>query len=71
MKVSILLNILRQFSKKIAQVQTFLILTIVYFIVLPLFSLLLKIIKEKAQKKSTWGVWKLRANTIHDLRRQL
>ena len=71
MKASILLHIFRQFSKKIAQIQAFLILTMLYFIVLPFFALLFKIFKgEIYSNRNTWKSWKFKAETIHDLKKQ-
>lgn len=71
MKASTLLRILRQFSKKIAQIQAFLILTMLYFIVLPFFAFLFKILKgEIYNDRNTWESWKFKAETIHDLKKQ-
>lgn len=71
MKVSVFLRLLRQFSKKAAQIQAFFILTMLYFIILPLFVFLFKILKGKIYNdRNTWKSWKFKAETIHDLKKQ-
>lgn len=71
MKVSAVLHILRQFSKKIVQVQAFFILTMLYFVVLPFFAFILKIVKRKTYNtKNTWEPWRCTEDTIADLKKQ-
>jgi len=71
MKASVLLRILRQFLKKIARIQTFLLLTVLYFMFLPFFALLFKIFKGKIyNNKGMWISWKFKAETIGDLKKQ-
>lgn len=71
MKISVLLRLLKQFSKKIAQIQTFIILTVLYFIFMPLFALLFKIFKRKIyNNRGMWEAWKFKAETISDLKEQ-
>lgn len=71
MKASILLRILRQFSKKIIQIQAFLILAMLYFIVLPFFAFLFKILRGKIyNNRNTWKPWTLKAETMHDIKKQ-
>lgn len=71
MKASVLLHILRQFLKKIAEVQAFIILTVLYFIFLPIFALLLKIFKVKIyNNRSMWRLWEFKSETVNDLKKQ-
>jgi len=71
MKASAVLRILRQLLTRIAQVQTFLILTVLYFIFLPFFALLFKIFKgRRHNNRSMWQSWKFKAETIGDLKEQ-
>lgn len=61
---------LKQFSKKIAYIQTVIILNFVYIAIVPLFILLFYIFKYKTDKKTTWSIWKVHSDTLSDLRRQ-
>lgn len=71
MKASVLLRVLRQFSKKIAQIQTFFILTMLYFIALPFFAFLFKILKGKIYNdRNRWKSWRFKGEAIHDLKKQ-
>ena len=66
-----IMHMLKRFSRKVAYMQTFLILTIVYVLVVPFFALLFVIFKDKAQSnKTSWSTWKLRADTLDDLKKQ-
>lgn len=60
----------KQFSKKIAHIQTFIVLTIIYVVLVPFFALLLRIFKRNIQEKNSWSLWKLRSDTIDDIKKQ-
>lgn len=61
---------LKLFSKKVVSFQTMIILTLVYVVALPIFSIIFHAVKQKDNKKTTWVSWNPSGNTIKDLKRQ-
>lgn len=59
---------LKAISKKIGDVQAFVLLSVIYFILVPVFALVLKT-KEKAGKLS-WDKWSMPSDTISELKKQ-
>lgn len=60
----------KRFSKKLATVQTVIILTIVYIMVTPIFSFILRISMGKKYKKTGWLPWSIHSDSIEDLEKQ-
>lgn len=59
----------KQFSKKLAAVQTFILLTAVYILIVPFVKILFHIFKPPT-KNNSWSPWTQRFDTISDLEKQ-
>lgn len=62
------MRLLKKFSKKLADIQAFIILSVIYFTVASIFSLIMK--HKENKEKFSWEKWTIPSNTIEEVRRQ-
>ena len=62
------MKLIKSFSKKVADFQAFIILSIAFFILGPVFSLILK--RGKKEEKLSWNEWSMPSDTISQLKKQ-
>ncbi len=63
------MNFLKFISKYLASLQARLFLSLIFLIILPLFSLIARLISPK-KPKSGWDTWSINSESIDDLRQQ-
>jgi len=61
---------LKLFSKRVALAQTYIILTIIYIAIVPIFACLLFLTSKKRYGRTGWKKWVLRTDLINDLKKQ-
>lgn len=59
---------IKKLSLKLAEYQARLILSLIYFIVTPLFAVIFKLTRPKS--KDGWVRWKIRSDSLDDLKKQ-
>ncbi len=61
----------KKISKKIADFQSKVILTLVFFIILPPFALISKALSKKSKfRGSNWSLWDLKSDSLEDVKKQ-
>lgn len=62
-------NAFKKVSKKIADVQSFILLSLLFFLIAPIFSLIVRSTNKQERKKG-WKKWTMPSDTIEHLRKQ-
>lgn len=62
------MKFIKKVAEKIANIQAWLLLTVIYFTILPIFALLLSL--QKKRLKSGWLKWRIKSDTLQDLQKQ-
>lgn len=67
-KIRILWILFKRVGLKIADFQSRILLSLLYFVFLPIFALITK--RQKNNNKSFWYKWTIKSNSIDELRKQ-
>ncbi len=67
-----MLEKLTALSQKAFNIQAQILLSLIYFLILPIFVLLFKLIRtpKNDHKKTAWEDWVIKSETLEDLKRQ-
>lgn len=62
------MKLIKTFARKIADFQAVIVLSLFFFLLAPIFALVVKLIQK--EDKPTWTPWDIPSDTLDDVRRQ-
>lgn len=68
--MNIIIEKFKSFSKKISDIQAFIILSVFFFILIPIFSLILKTKRKEIEEELSWKKWSTPSDTIAQVKNQ-